>query len=238
MILLFTSFLAGTLTVLAPCVVAFLPVVLARGVDSKRRPWLVIAGLAVSIFLFSILLKSTTLLIDIPPKFWSILSGSIVLGFGVVTLWPKIWEELTLRLGFALKAQQGLAKANTKQGIWGDVALGASLGPIFSACSPTYALIVASILPANPGEGVLYLLAYILGLVLVLSLIALLGKKLIARLGWGINPTSRFHRVLGVILIIVGLGILTGFDKLLLGWLVGQGLFDWQINLESGLMNR
>lgn len=238
MILLLTSFLAGILTVLAPCIVAFLPVVLARGIGAKRRPWLVIASLGVSIFLFSILLKSTTLLIDIPPKFWSILSGSIVLIFGVVTLWPRLWEELALRLGFAVKAQQGLAKANTKQGVWGDVALGASLGPIFSACSPTYALIVASILPAEPVQGVLYLLAYITGLVSVLGLIALLGKKFVTRLGWGINPTSRFHKILGVILIVVGLGILTGFDKVLLGWLVGGGLFDWQINLESGLMNR
>lgn len=238
MILLLTSFLAGVLTVLAPCVVAFLPVILARTVGSKRRPWRVLTSLAVSILIFSIVLKSTTLLIDVPTRFWSVLSGSIVLIFGLITLWPKLWETLSLKLGFGLKAQQGLSHASGKQGFWGDAALGASLGPIFSACSPTYGLIVATILPAQPAEGLAYLVAYIVGLLLVLSLIAVFGQKLIARLKWGINPESKFHKILGVILIVIGLAIATGLDKLLLAFLVEQGLFDWQINLESGLTAR
>lgn len=238
MILLLTSFIAGALTVLAPCIVAFLPVVLTRSVGSERQPWRVIASLAASIFIFSILLKSTTLLIDVPTQFWNIVSGGIVFIFGVVTLWPKFWERLSLRFGFLLKAQQSLIKNSEKQGIWGDVIYGASLGPIFSACSPTYALIVASILPARPLEGLLYLLAYLLGLIFMLGLIVHFGRRIVSRLRWGINPESQFHKALGIMLIIIGLGILTGFDKVVLGWLVQGGLFDWQIDLESGLINQ
>jgi hypothetical protein len=96
-------------------------------------------------------------------------------------------------------------------------------------------LIVAVILPAEPIVGLGYLLAYVAGLVAVLVLITIFGRKLIARLGWGINPRGTFRRVLGVVLIVIGLLILTGFDKSLLAWLVESGLFDWQINLESGL---
>lgn len=238
MILLFTSFLAGAFTVLAPCVVGFLPVILARGVGAKRQPWRILASLAASIFVFSIVLKSTTLLIDVPTHFWSLLSGGIVLMFGVITVWPHLWETLALKLGFALKAQQSLAGASSKSGPWGDILLGASLGPIFSACSPTYALIVAAILPAQPLEGLVYLLAYIAGLMLMLGVIAIFGQKLIARLGWGINPESRFHRILGIILIVVGIAIMTSFDKTLLTWLVSQGWFDWQVQFEQGLTVR
>ena len=112
---------------------------------------------------------------------------------------------------------------------------GASLGPIFSVCSPTYALIVAVILPSDPLPGVLYLLAYVAGLLGMLALVAAVGKRLVRALGWGLNPHGIFRRVLGLALIILGLLIVTGLDKQLSSWLVSQGWFDWQVQLENWL---
>lgn len=235
MILLISSFLAGMLTVLAPCVILFLPVILSRGVNSKRRPWLVLVSLALSVIIFSILLKSTTLLIDVPQSFWSTVSGVIVVLFGVATLWPHMWEVISLRLGFMLRAQKQLSSANSSGGAMGDILVGASLGPVFSACSPTYALIVATILPAEPLQGLVYLLAYVAGLLLVLTLISLLGRSLIQKLRWGINPNGMFHKILGALLLIIGVMIIFGVDKLLLSSLIENGVFDWQLNLETAL---
>lgn len=235
MILALTSFIAGALSVLAPCVVAFIPVIFSRTVHG-RRPWLILLSLGFSIFIFSILLKSTTLFIDIPFYVWSILSGLIVFVFGILTLFPVIWEKISLQFGFSLKAQQGFATASTKKGVWGDLLLGASLGPIFSACSPTYALIVATILPADLLSGLVYLLAYIAGLMTILAGIVVFGKKAVVALGWGINPNSRFHKVLGIVLIVLGIIIMTGFDKSILSFLIESGWFDWQINLESNFI--
>lgn len=238
MILLFTSFLAGALTVLAPCVVAFVPVMLARTATNQRQPWVILASLALSVIVFSILLKSTTLLIDIPNSFWSVVSGGIVLVFGIITLWPSLWEKISLRLGLMLGAQQQLAKAGDKGGFWGDVLVGAAMGPVFSACSPTYALIVATILPTDFLTGTMYLLSYVAGLTAVLVLIMLLGRSFTQRLKWGVNPESSFHRVLGIVLVMIGVLILTGMDKYFLTLLVENGWFDWQIDLESGLTSR
>lgn len=238
MLLLFTSFLAGVLTVLAPCVVAILPALLARSADGKRShsPYWVIGGLAASVFAFSILLKSTTLLIDIPTSVWTMISGTIIVVFGIVTLFPGLWDRIALVLKLPVVAQQNLAHAQeSKRGRLGDVIIGASLGPVFSACSPTYALIVASILPATPLLGIAYLLSYIAGLSLILGLIAIFGRTVIRKLGWGINPHSSFKRVLGIILILLGVLIATGLDKEILSIMVENGWFDWQINLESGL---
>lgn len=235
MILLFSSFLAGMLTVLAPCVILFLPVILSRGIDAKRKPWIVLASLATSVFVFSVLLKSTTLFIDVPQSFWSVVSGVIVLLFGVTTLWPQVWESVSLRLGLMLKAQKQLSTASSRNGVTGDILVGASLGPVFSACSPTYALIVATILPVAPLQGLMYLLAYIAGLLLILTLITLFGRSVIQKLRWGINPKSAFHRILGISLVVVGVMIIFGIDKLLLSTLIKNGLFDWQLNLESVL---
>ena len=53
--LLLLSFIAGVLTILAPCVVSVLPILLARSASSKdsRSPLAVILGLAGSIIIFT-----------------------------------------------------------------------------------------------------------------------------------------------------------------------------------------
>lgn len=234
MTLLLASFLAGALSVLAPCVVAFVPVILSRG-TGDRRPWIAVAALGISIIVFSIVLKSTTLLIDVPPTFWSVVSGVIVALFGVVMVWPQLWDAVVFRLGLGSRAQERLAHASDRGGIGGDILLGASMGPVFSACSPTYALIVAAILPAEPLRGLGYLLAYVAGLTLLLAAVMAGGRSLLTRLRWAIDPEGVFHKVLGIVLILVGTAIATGLDKSLLTLLVEQGLFDWQIGLEDQL---
>lgn len=238
MSLLIVAFLAGMLTILAPCVVSMIPILLARTSDGRKShsATFVIIGLGISIIVFSILLKSTTLLLNVPSATWAIISGVIIILFGLVTLFPKLWDWVVLKTRLPIVAQQNMSKASTKKGIWGDLLLGASLGPVFSACSPTYALIVASILPADPLVGMAYLIAFVLGLSLMLALLAIFGRALVQKLGWGINPNGVFHKVLGIILLIIGVMIVTGLDKDLLTLLVESGVYDFQINLESGLM--
>ncbi len=237
MALLLISFIAGILSVLAPCVIALLPILLARSSDGtrSRSPIYIIGGLSASVMLFSILLKSSTLLIDIPTKYWQIISGVIIVLFGITYLFPNLWEKVAMKLKLQEKANKASGKALQKQGKIGDIVLGASLGPVFSACSPTYALIVASILPTSPVEGFLYLLAFVAGLAGMLGLIAVFGSKLVQKLGWGINPNGWFKRILGIVFLIVGILIATGTDKQILGYVVENGWFDWQVAIESAL---
>jgi cytochrome c-type biogenesis protein len=236
--LLIAAFLAGIFTILAPCVVSIIPILLARSADGKRgrSPFFVILGLSVSIIIFTVLLKATSLLLGIPADVWKVISGGIVIAFGLFTLFPALWEWIVLKTRLIFKAQNSMGDAAKKRGVWGDVLLGASLGPVFSACSPTYALIVATILPVSPLQGLGYLLVFVAGLALMLALIAMFGQALIKKLGWGINPRGAFRRVLGIILIAIGIMIVTGLDKTLLGFLVESGWYDFQINLESLLM--
>ena len=237
--LFLASFLAGMLTVLAPCVVSILPVILSRTtsdtVQPKRRSWVIIGSLLISIFIFSLLLKASTLFIDIPTRYWQVLSGSIILSFGIITLFPSIWEWIAVKLKLQQGAQKGSSLALKKNGVAGDIALGASLGPIFSACSPTYALIVAGILPVSLARGLVYLLAFLAGLGMMLMAISIAGQKLIVKMRWGINPNGWFKRGLAIIFILVGLSILTGYDKKVEAYLVERGVFDWQVSLESKL---
>jgi cytochrome c biogenesis protein CcdA len=223
------------MSILAPCVASLLPVLVARNAEGKRArsPLFIVLGLATSVFVFSILLKSTTVFLGVSQQTWQTVSGLIIIGFGLVTLFPGIWEQTASKLKLQQAGQKASSRALTQHGAWGDAVLGASLGPIFSACSPTYGLIVAVILPTEPTEGLLYLTAFVAGLSAMLYLVLVGGSTVVRKLGWGINPHGWFKRIVGVLFVLVGISILTGFDKDILSWLVENGWFDWQMSLED-----
>jgi len=237
MLLLLISVLAGFLSVLAPCVIVLIPVLIARSSTGQRErsPFFIIAGLSASIFIFSLLLKASTLLIDIPTSTWQLISGLIIVIFGLTYLFPNLWEKIAINLRFQEKANKTSGKALQQKGALGDIILGASLGPVFGACSPTYALIIASILPVSPIQGVIYLLAFVFGLAVALTVIAIGGNKAVQKLGWGINPKGWFKRSIGILFLIIGITIATGYDKKILSYAVENGIFNWQVNLESKL---
>jgi len=239
MTLLFISFIAGLLTVLAPCVLPLLPVIIGSsvGARSKATPYIVIGSLALSILIFTYLLKASTALIDIPPYIWSYLSGGILLGFGLTLLFPTLWEHLPFVNKGSVGANKILGAGYQKKSIWGDVLMGAALGPVFSTCSPTYFVILATVLPASFLLGTLYLLVYLFGLVTVLLLIALLGQKITARLTGVSDSRGWFKRAIGALFILLGILIITGNDKKFESWVLDQGIINGVLQIEQGLLN-
>lgn len=162
--LLIASFLAGILTILAPCVLPVLPIVLAGSIGEKQRwyPYLVILSLALSIVLFTVLLKVSTVFIDIPQSFWKYLSGGILLFLGSIYLFPHIWTSIASRLNLTRSSDSLDRAQDIGSPIIRAVATGAALGPVFSTCSPTYTLLLATVFPVSLITGIGYTLIYTL----------------------------------------------------------------------------
>lgn len=217
MLLLLGAFFAGIITVFAPCVFALLPVVIGGSmsgdVQDKRRPFIIAGSLAVSLIVFTLLLKATTLFIDVPPVIITGISGAIIVLLGLTLLFPTMYDRLIIALNLQAKSQQLLSKSSGKGAIVGPIITGAALGPVFSSCSPVYAYILATVLPVNFGVAMAYILAYVLGLSVMLLLIGFFGQKLVRRLKWASNPRGWFTRIVAVLFIIVGTLIITGYDK-------------------------
>lgn len=228
MTLLLISFLAGALTVLAPCILPLLPIIIGRSATRSNRntPLIVTASLGASVLIFTLLLKASTALITIPQSFWQYLSGGILIAFGIFTLFEVIWVRIVSSLKLQEKANSQFAVGFKKKSVWGDVLMGAALGPVFSTCSPTYFVILATVLPESYTKGVVYILAYILGLSLVLLGISILGQKFVSKLEILANPNGWFKRIIAIIFIFVGIGIITGFDKKLQTIILDAGFFD------------
>lgn len=220
----FMAFLAGLLTVLTPCVFIVLPVILTGSVleQHRFRPLIIVVSLAASILLFTILLKLTAGIFPIPREFWKFFSGFLVLFFGVILLFPHLWEGISFLFRFN-KAELLLNYGQKKDSFWGHAFLGASLGPVFSSCSPTYLLILATVLPSDLGKGILYLSLYLMGLSIPLLLIGYGGRSVISRFHFAANPQGYFKKSMGIVLILIGIFILTGIDKRLEALLIEKG---------------
>lgn len=240
LVTIFLSYLAGLLTVLAPCILPLLPIILGGSFDprdrDKYRPYIITGSLAVSIFIFTLLLKASTTLLGIDSMVWTLVAGGIVIALGLFMLFPDAWAKLLVKTGLEHRSQSMLGKANlNKSRTLSAVFTGAALGPVFSSCSPTYAWVIATVLPANTAEGIFYLVIYVLGLATALLAIALLGRKLLSKITWASDPRGWFQRSIAILFIIVGIFLITGWDKDVQAWLVERDYLNL-IQLEQQLV--
>ncbi|HEY5442824.1 MAG TPA: redoxin family protein, partial [Candidatus Saccharimonadales bacterium] len=231
MLLLLISFVAGILTILAPCVLPVLPVIIGGSVGAtvkdKARPYVIAASLAVSIIAFTLLLKVSTVLINLSPSVLTDLSGALVIALGLVSVWPEAWERLVIWLNWQAASQRFLGRGErNKDKYAGPILVGLALGPVFASCSPTYAFILASVLPHSFLSGLIYLITYSLGLVLTLLGVSLVGRKYISRYGWALDTHSLFRRIIGVLFVLIGLVIISGHEISVETWVANHLPFD------------
>ncbi len=203
---------------------------------SARRSAVVIAvSLGLSIVVFTLVLKASTAFIGVPTAVWQWISGSILILLGVVSLFPGVWERISSALQLQSRSTSRLATARKRDGRFGEVLTGAALGPVFTSCSPLYAYVIVTVLPADFGQGLLLLIAYVVGLSGTLLLISLLGQRAVRGARWASDPHGWFRRSLGAVFVIVGILVLTGWLKDLETWLIANS--PWQPwNLDSGFI--
>jgi cytochrome c biogenesis protein CcdA/thiol-disulfide isomerase/thioredoxin len=160
------AFAAGVITVFTPCILPVLPIVLAGGAGTKRRPYAIAAGLVTTFTAF--LLAGAWLwgLLGI-GKQHQIQIGAVLLGLLAVTLIvPKLGEWLERPLAFMTRRRVGDAG--------GGFLLGASLGLVFIPCGgPVLAALTSNVARDRVGGWLVVIaIAYAIGAALPLLAIA------------------------------------------------------------------
>ena len=171
MLALAGALLAGVLTTLAPCVLPLLPVIVGGSLATdgdraaaRRRAVLVAVSLGVSVIVFTLLLRATTLFIGIDQRIWSLIAGGLLVVLGVLMVFPEVWDRISGRAGLQQRTTALLSGARQREGVAGAVLTGAALGPVFSSCSPLYGYVIVTVLPTRFGWGLALLAAYVVGL--------------------------------------------------------------------------
>ncbi len=241
MVFFFISILAGIFTVLAPCILPLLPVVIgaseegARGIS--KRALAVISSLSVSVVLFTLLLKATTLFISIPQSFWTTFSGLVIVLVGIAIVFPSFWAQIPYVNKLSLISNKAVGTGYQKKSYKGDILIGLALGPVFTTCSPTYLFIIATVLPSAFAIGIIYLLGFTLGLAISLLLIAYFGQQIVNKVTTHMQTAGTLKQVFGVLIILVGIAVLTGYDKKIETLILDSG-YGATIQLEDSLIER
>ncbi len=191
-----------------------------RRSTAVTRALVITASLGASIVLFTLVLKASTSLLGVPTEVWQWLSGGLLIALGLVGAFPAVWERISARLALQARSTGRLGAARDREGLAGQILTGAALGPVFTSCSPLYGYVIVTVLPAEPARGVVLLLAYTVGLCATLLVIALAGQRVVRRLGWAADSHGWFRRGLGVVFIVIGVLVATGWMRDIETWLI------------------
>jgi cytochrome c biogenesis protein CcdA len=214
--------LAGVLTTLSPCVLPLLPIVIASAAAAHRMgPVALAGGLVVSFVGMGLFVATIGFSIGLDAELFSLIAGVLMIVVGLALLSTRLQLAL-VGADLGSMANDWMAKISP-EGWQGQLVIGLLLGIVWVPCvGPT--LGAASLMAArgeNLGQVALLMTLFGLGAALPLMLIGSLSREALARWRGKIGATGQVGKlVFGVIILVVGIGIVTGLDKVLQTWLV------------------
>ena len=230
------AFLAGVLSILNPCTLPILPIILGAAVSEHRfGPLFLAAGLTLSFTLIGLFVATIGFAIGLDAEVFRAVAAVLLAALGVVLVLPVLQVRLAVAAGpMANWTEQRFSGVSTA-GPGGQFALGLILGAVWIPCvGPT--LGAASILAAsgeNLGLVFLTMLLFGLGAALPLALLGLASREML--LGWRnrlMRTGKGLRALLGVALLLVAVAILTGLDKRIESTLV-QSAPGWLVDLTT-----
>ncbi|WP_245276355.1 cytochrome c biogenesis CcdA family protein [Methylocapsa aurea] len=209
---------AGVLSILSPCVLPLLPVVLGAAVaEGKRGPAALAIGLALSFTAIGLFVAAIGFSLGLEAAVFRSIAAAFLVAIGVVLVLPFAQIRLAVAAGPMGNWVEQRFGGFSVSGLRGQFALGLLLGALWSPCvGPT--LRAASLMAAR-GEGFLTVAAVMgsFGVGAALPLIAFGMLSRDALLRWrgrmaAAGTTGKL--ILGATLVAIGLSILSGLDRL------------------------
>jgi cytochrome c biogenesis protein CcdA len=215
------ALLAGIVTVAAPCALPMLPILLGASVGQtgKLRPAMIALGFVISFSAAALLLSAITEIFDFDPNALRTGAAVLLLGFGLLMVWPAPFEWLTTRLnGFAGGAA---AHAASTGGNIGGFVLGTTLGLVWTPCAgPVLGSILTVVATSkDTASASALLVVYAIGAALPMLAIAYGGQAVTTRVRSIARISPRLQQGFGVVVIAFALLSYFQYDTLIVAWL-------------------
>ncbi len=194
------SFLAGVVSILSPCVLPLLPVILAYSTDqSKFRPFAIVVGLSFTFVVMGIAASAFGAIFQVYIQFFRILAELLIIIFGLAML-----TDYDL---FGMFAQYTGNLHVEKKGIFGGLLVGASLGVVWIPCvGPILGAILMGVaIEGNIAYGATHLLIYSIGFAIPMLLIAYSVNISSSRLSEISRFDVKLKKLAGLVLVLAGL---------------------------------
>ncbi|MGJ8528052.1 cytochrome c biogenesis CcdA family protein [Maritalea sp.] len=232
------AYLAGLLTLINPCVLPLLPIVLAGSVSKNRLgPVAMAVGLAASFTIVGFLVYTVAQTVGLDQDAISRFGAGIMIAFGVILVVPQFERQFS-------KVTGGLAVGGNKtineiddSNLVGQALTGVLLGVAWSPCiGPTLG---GAIGLASQGESYLFALGimavFSLGAATIVLALSYGSRELIGQRRDALNSISQYAKpIMGVALLLVGLALWFHIDRIIEIWAL-DNLPLWLIELSVSL---
>ncbi|MBO9476316.1 cytochrome c biogenesis protein CcdA [Shimia sp. R11_0] len=229
---------AGLLTLINPCVVPVLPIVIATALQaSKHGPAVLALGMSLSFVMLGMAVTTFGYAIGLTPETLSQAGAVLMIAFGAILLIPRFSTAFsTATAGVAARADSGL-DAVDRSTLQGQFLGGLLLGAVWSPCiGPTLG---GAISLASQGESLgfaaLIMVAFAAGV-----------STLILALGYGARSAMSRHQatmraiaaksrpIMGVVFLATGLALFFNLHHMIEGWLLTV-MPAWLIDLSVSI---
>lgn len=236
MSIFFLAYVAGLVTLLNPCVLPLLPIIIGTALQENIKAPLALAlGLSLSFTLFGLLILMFGFSLGIDQDNIRTMGAVLLLLMGIILLIPKLQQSFArLMTPFATSGNQLLAKVSGS-GLTGQFMVGVLLGLVWSPCvGPTLGVAIAA---ASQGENILQSLMtffiFSTGVSTALIIFAYGSRATLNRRKGSFQAMAKWAKpFLGIMLILVSMMILSGFDKILESLMVDSAP-HWLIQLTT-----
>ena len=230
------ALLSGVLSILSPCVLPLLPIVLGAALTEHRfGPAALAAGVALSFVTIGLFVATVGFAIGLDQEIFRKVAAALLIGIGAVLLLPRVQAQFAVAAGPVGNWVQTKSAGLPTHGLAGQFAVGLLLGAVWSPCvGPT--LGAASVLAAQGkdlGMVAATMLAFGLGAAAPLLALGLLSREALRRGRRRLLAAGKTGKyALGALLVAVGVLIMSGLDKRLETALVDASP-AWLTNLTT-----
>lgn len=235
---LILAYLAGLLTLINPCVLPVLPIVLGSALQASRYgPLALAAGMALSFVVLGVTVAAFGYLLGIDEQSIAQAGAVLMIGFGVILLVPRFSMAFSsVTSGFASGADARIGRMEST-GATGQFLGGILLGAVWSPCvGPTLG---GAISLASQGQGLFrataIMIFFALGVATVILALGYGARKLLTgREAWLRALAERSRPILGAIFIVTGTAILFRLHHIAEAWAV-ENMPGWLLDLSVSI---
>ncbi|HLO49210.1 MAG TPA: cytochrome c biogenesis protein CcdA [Kamptonema sp.] len=211
------ALLAGFLTIISPCVLPILPLLLGRSLQSHRYgPIALVLGLIAGFAAIGSLLGLTSGWFVKLASILRIGAIAFLLIAGISTIFPQLYQLLFKYLHF-----ERWLKEPARLGLIGEFWLGTQLGLLWTPCAGPVLASILVIAVVNPQPITTFSLLVLYGLGAGLPLLGIAyGGRYFSQHLLGLRPHSAaLQRIGGIIIVLSAIAIVLGWDVKIQLWL-------------------
>ncbi len=232
------AYLAGLLTLINPCVLPVLPIVLGSALQTSRAgPVALAAGMALSFVVLGVTVAGFGHLIGINEQTIAQAGAVLMIGFGLILLVPRFSAAFsTATAGLAAGADARMDGLE-RTGVRGQFVGGILLGAVWSPCvGPTLG---GAISLASQGESLGWaaaiMIAFAAGVATLIIGLGTVARSFLMRRKTLLRAIAERSRpVLGAIFVLVGTAILFRLHHIIEAWAVDH-MPEWLLNLSVSI---